>query len=232
MAKKESRAAYMRDYRARKKKEKLEALLPDSPQQGQDPALVLAQWAADTLKIPSGPRIGQPFVFDRWQTDFLSRALAPGIREAGLSVARKNGKSGLIAALLLGYLCGPLNCPQWRGIVVSLTGALAAELRDAVVQTAEASGLANRLNVRRSPPPGSIDGQRGARLTILASDRATGHAVGADLAVLDEAGLLQETSRELWAAVLSQHQFQGRPDDINQHPGRRPDVRGTEGTGR
>ena len=168
-----------------------------------DAGLVVAEWAESTLKVPTGPLRGQPFKIADWQRRFLSDALGPNIREASLSVARKNGKSGLIAALLLAYLTGPLNAPVWRGIVVSLTGALAGELRDAIEQTAEISGLAPLLNVKRSPPPGSIEGLSGARLTILASDRATGHALGADLAVVDEAGLLQEAQRDLWAAVLS-----------------------------
>ena len=115
----------------------------------------------------------------------------------------QNGKSALIAALLLGYLCGPLNEAYWRGVVVSLTGALAKELRDQVEQIAEASGLAHLVTVRRSPSPGSVDGLSGSRLTCLASDRATGHGMGADLASIDEAGLLQENQRDLWGAVLS-----------------------------
>ena len=165
--------------------------------------LEVAEWAETALRVPTGPLRGQPFHVPSWQRLFLVEALGPGIREAGLSVGRKNGKSGLIAAVLLSYLVGPLNTPQWRGVVVSLTGALAAELRDAVVLTASASGLDNQLIVRRSPPPGSIEGLNGARLTILASDRATGHAIGADLAIIDEAGLIQEAQRELWNAVLS-----------------------------
>ena len=44
-------------------------------------------------------------------------------REAGLSVGRKNGKSALVALLLLSYLVGPLHKPGWRGLVTSLTGA-------------------------------------------------------------------------------------------------------------
>ena len=116
-------------------------------------------------------------------------------------MARKNGKSGLIAALLLAYLVGPLNQPEWRGLVVSLTGALAAELRDAITATAEASGLL--LSTKKAPPPGEITGLNRARLTILASDKATGHAVGADLAIIDEAGLIQENLRDLWGAIFS-----------------------------
>ena len=51
-----------------------------------------------------------------------TRAGSPG--EWPISVARKNGKSGLIAALALAYLVGPLNATLWRGIVVSLDGPL------------------------------------------------------------------------------------------------------------
>ena len=165
--------------------------------------IVAAEWAERTLKVPTGPLRGQPFRVPDWQRRFLVDALQPGIREAGLSVARKNGKSGIIAALLLAFLCGPLNAPEWRGIVVSLTGALAVELRNAIEQTANISGLEERITVRRSPYPGSIVGQNGATVTILASDKATGHALGSDLAIIDESGLIPESGRDLWNAVLS-----------------------------
>ena len=190
----------MRQYRANKRQEGGQP--PPAPR-STNPGLVAAQWAESTLIVPTGPLRGQPFRLAAWQREFLADALAPGIRESGLSVSRKNGKSGLIAALLLAYLCGPLNGPYWRGIVVSLTGGLAAELRDAIEQCAEMSGLAQHLKIRKAPPPGQIDGLDGARLQILASDKATGHAIAADLAVIDEAGLIQESQRELWGAVFS-----------------------------
>ncbi len=191
--------------RAQKRVKTLEAQLatpePTLPSKG-DLGSFFA-WCEDVLRIPTGPLRGNPFAIQDWQRDFIQDALAPGVREAGLSVARKNGKSGLIAALLLAHLVGPLRSPLWRGAVVSLTGGLAAELRHAIEQTAAASGLDGLINVKRSPPPGSIEGVGGAVLTLLASDRATGHAIGADLAVIDEAGLLEENRRELWNAVLS-----------------------------
>ena len=196
---KTDRAAYMRQYRQRKK-----GPPPDPPPApAGDPGTVACDWISQTLKIPTGPKMGEPFLLPNWQRDFIVAALGPGIREAGISVARKNGKSGAIAALFLACLVGPLNAPLWRGIVVSLTGQLAAELRDAITQTAEASGLDHLLNVRRSPPPGSIEGLQGAKVTILASDKATGHAIGADLAVIDEAGLIPESGRDLWNAILA-----------------------------
>ena len=193
----------MREYR----KKARESARPSAATWTLDPAqplgVVAAEWAERTLKVPTGPLRGQPFLVPEWQRGFLADALQPGIREAGLSVARKNGKSGVIAALALAYLCGPLNAPEWRGIVVSLTGALAVELRNAIELTANISGLEEQIIVRRSPYPGSIVGQHGATVTILASDKATGHALGSDLAIIDESGLIPESGRDLWNAVLS-----------------------------
>ena len=171
------------------------------PKVPKDPAKAVTTWARKTLKVPTGPLRGKPFKIDPWQESFIRDALAPGIREAGLSVARKNGKSGVIAALLLAYLAGPLNRPEWRGIVTSMTGELAKELRHAIELTAATAALP--VTVYRSPTPGRVEGLNGARLDILAADKATGNAVGADIALIDEAGLLDESKRDLWNAVLS-----------------------------
>ena len=191
----------MRKRRAAAKAGAAVAVSPSAP--ASNPALAFVEWAESTLIVPTGPKRGQPFRIPEWQREYVRQALADGVREAGLSVARKNGKSGLIAALALAYLAGPLNAEYWRGLVVSLTGGLAKELRDAVQFTAEASGVGKSITVYRSPAPGRIEGLRGSRLDILASDRATGHAVGGDLAIIDESGLMPEAQRALWAALAS-----------------------------
>ncbi|MDD9990380.1 MAG: hypothetical protein OXP75_01125 [Rhodospirillales bacterium] len=160
-------------------------------------------WIEDTLKVPNGPLAGRPFRVEGWQAEWLHEAFADGVREAGMSVARKNGKSGFIAAVLLAGLLGPMNRRDWRGVVTSMTGFLAAELRDAILSTAKASNLFDRISLYKAPPPGRIIGRRGARLDFLAADKATGHAIGCDLALLDEAGLMQENQRALWNAIFS-----------------------------
>ena len=73
-------------------------------QAASDPAAAVAAWATATLQVPAGLLRGQPFALADWQVDWLRGALASGIREAGLSVARKNGKSSLVAALVLAHL--------------------------------------------------------------------------------------------------------------------------------
>ena len=168
-----------------------------------DPAGVIAAWCSANLVIPTGRLTGQPFLLEEWQVDFLRDALAKDTREAALSCARKSGKSGLIAAVILCYLCGPLNQPNWRAIVVSLTGALAGELRRQITEIATASGIEELVRDYRSPTPGRIVGQQGAEVTFLASDKATGNAVSGNLTVTDESGLMPESQRGVWDAVYS-----------------------------
>jgi phage terminase large subunit-like protein len=73
----------------------------------------------ETLTVPSGTGAGHPFNLDKWQKAFIrdiyepQRILRDGsqrraVRRAILSMARKNGKTALIAALALAHLVGPV----------------------------------------------------------------------------------------------------------------------------
>ena len=148
--------------------------------------------------------MGQPFRIPKWQRRFIKNALAPENQETGLSIARKNGKTGLCAAWSLAYLCGPFNRTNWRGTVCSLDADLAKEFRRAVQLIAEASGFGTEdIRVLETPTPGRIIGRHGATLDILASGKGSGHARGSDIVFVDEAGLLQERERPLWNALFS-----------------------------
>ena len=82
-----------------------------------EPSRVLKRWAQD-LTVPAGLLAGSKFVLPKWQTDFIKGAMAPDIREAGLSVARKNGKSRLnrpayCFAILLALFGGMAGAGWW-----------------------------------------------------------------------------------------------------------------------
>lgn len=154
---------------------------------------------APALVVPHGLLAGKPPVLMPWMLDFVAGAFADGIREAALSVARKNAKSSLVALILLAHLASPPH-PRWRCVVASETGKVAGELRDLLVQFLEASGI--EAECRRSPPPGAVV-VAGARVDFVASNKATGLAIGSDLAVVDEAGVLGEDKRVLWDSMLS-----------------------------
>lgn len=159
------------------------------------------EWIERTLVVPSGPLRGRPFRLPDWQQRFIRDAMAPGIREASLCVARKNGKTGLVAAIVLAHLAGPWSRGDWRGLCTSMTADLALQLRHAITTTAELSGV--QITLQKSPRPGSIIGMNGSTVQFLAADKGTGHAHGADLAIVDEGGLMPEAQRGLWNAMLS-----------------------------
>ena len=123
-----------------------------------------------------------------------------GAHESALSTARKNAKSAIAAIVCLGYLCGPLRRPGWRGAIASITKEKAGELRRQVREIAESSGL--DVKIRRSPYPGVIESETGS-LDTLSADRTAGHASGYDLVIVDETGLFPLRARELLAGLRS-----------------------------
>ena len=164
-----------------------------------DPVGALATWAAATLVVPPGhPLSGRPMALPPFAVAWLRGAW--DAHESALSTARKNAKSAIAAIVCLGYLCGPLRRPGWRGAVASLDKGKAAELRRQVAEIAEASGL--DVKVRRSPYPGVIESATGT-LDTLSADKNAGHASGYDLVIVDETGLFPLRARELLAGLRS-----------------------------
>ena len=71
------------------------------------------------LKIGQGRHAGKPFAVLPWQGRFVRGALAPGVGEAGLSLARGGGKSTLIAGIACAALDGPLMQPEAEILIVA-----------------------------------------------------------------------------------------------------------------
>ena len=164
-----------------------------------DPVGALAEWSRTALIVPPGhPRSGEPLELMPFAVDWLRSTW--NTHESALSTARKNAKSAICAVLALGYLCGPLRRPGWRGAIASVSKEKASELRRQVKEIAEASNL--DIRIRRSPYPGVIESATGS-LDTLSADRAAGHSSGYDLVIVDETGLLPERARDLLAGLRS-----------------------------
>src|SRR5574343_628228 len=68
----------------------------------------------ELLTLPDGAYVGQNVKLRAWQKEFINAVYGPQnvnglrrVREALLTMGRKNGKTALIAMLLLVHLCGP-----------------------------------------------------------------------------------------------------------------------------
>ena len=187
----------MRQYRAERKAARTPVVTIPAPPA--DPVGALAAWATEKLIVPPGhPAAGEPMTLPPFALDFLRAGYDS--HESALSVARKAGKSAVIAVLALGFLVGPLRSSGWRGAIASISKEKSAELRKQVADIAEASGL--DVTIRRSPYPGSIESSTGV-LETLSADRNAGHASGFDLVIVDETGLMPERARDLLAGLRS-----------------------------
>ena len=130
--------------------------------------------------------------------NFLRDALSH--RESLFCVARKNGKSAIVAVLALAYLVGPLRRGGLRLGTVSLTSPKAGELLRQMSEIAEASRLQG-LQFYKSPAPGHIRTLDGTTAEFLSADRRSGHAAGFDVVLVDELGLMGERDRDLVAGM-------------------------------
>lgn len=154
---------------------------------------------------PDGAKVGQPLQLAEFQRQFILDVYdnPNGTRRAFLSIARKNGKTGLIAGLLLAHLVGP-QAKQNSQIV---SGAMSRE------QAALVFNLAAKM-VQLSPRLSKIvkiipSGKRLIGLPLnteykaLAADGKTAHGLSPVLAILDEVGQVRGPRSEFVDAILT-----------------------------
>ena len=124
-----------------------------------------------------------------------------------MSVARKNGKSSMLAAALLWQLLHGRE--GFRCNITSDTADHCAEIRHHMKQLAEASGIIDDgpaseqyLSFFTGPQAGrAVSNVNAAEVHFLTSGPTAGQAGGCDWSIVDEAGLLKESGRELWNSL-------------------------------
>ncbi|AVP57097.1 terminase large subunit [Pulveribacter suum] len=155
--------------------------------------------------VPEGAHVGKPLVLAEFQKDFIRQVYdnPHGTRRAVLSIARKNGKSGLIAGLLLAHLVGP-EAKQNSQIV---SGAMSRE------QASLVFNLACKM-VQQSPrlaplvrivPSGKrlIGLPMNVEFRALAADGKTAHGLSPVLAILDEIGQVRGPQSDFIDAITT-----------------------------
>jgi len=159
----------------------------------------------ETLPVTSGALAGQLFAVRPWQRDFLEavyRETADGarqVRTAVLSMARKNGKSGLAAGLALCHLAGPEAEPRGQVYSAANDRPQAAILYNEMTAIiAQVPWLAARLSVRRHSKE-IEDVETGSLYCALSADVAGKHGLSPSFVVYDELG--QATGRDLFDAL-------------------------------
>ena len=162
---------------------------------------------------PEGAHVGKPLVLAEFQKQFIKDVYdnPAGTRRALLSVSRKNGKSGLVAGLLLAHLVGP-EAKQNSQIV---SGAMSRD------QAALVFNLASKM-VMQSPKLSSLvkiipSGKRLIGLPLnteykaLAADGKTAHGLSPVLAILDEVGQVRGPQSDFVDAITTSQGAHAEP---------------------
>lgn len=157
------------------------------------------------ILVPEGKLVGKRLILDQFQIDFIVDVYDnPHMTRQGiLSIARKNGKSGLIACIVLAHTIGPERLLNSQ--IVS--GAKSREQAGLVYSLAE-----KMLNLQPAfrglykciPSSKKIIGLKAnVEYKALAAEGTTAHGLSPVLAILDEVGQVQGSSSSFLDAVLT-----------------------------
>ncbi len=154
-----------------------------------------------TLPIVSGLLAGETMEVIAFQEQFVRGVYAETegertVRLAGLSVARGNGKSGLLAGLSLGHLLGPMLEPYGECYAAALDREQASVLyRMTCAYIYAVPWMAARVNIRDQFKE-ITDHESNSIWRALTSDARKAHGLAPSFWIADE--VAQWRSRELW----------------------------------
>lgn len=155
--------------------------------------------------VPEGSKVGTPMVLAEFQKKFILEIYdnPHGTKQGYLSISRKNGKTGLIAGLVLAHLVGPeakLNSQIVSGARSRDQAALVFKLASKMVQ------LSSELSpiVKIVPSSKILVGlPMNVEYKALAADGSTAHGLSPILAILDEVGQVRGTQDDFIDAIIT-----------------------------
>lgn len=180
------------------------------------PASLVCDFIEAYLIVPEGNDVGRPVRLRPWQREIIEGIYEPNVRRVIISLARKQGKTSLVAMLVLAHLIGP----QARRNAQIFS---AAQSRD---QAAIVFGLAAKM-ARMSPAlskPENVvvrDSAKelyspltGVRYKALSADATTAYGLSPVLAIHDELGQVSGPRSELYDALETAMGAQAAPLSI------------------
>jgi phage terminase large subunit-like protein len=170
----------------------------------------------EICRIPEGPKIGEKFVLDKWQIDFIRQVYdnPARTRRAILSVGRKNAKTTLSALLLLAHLCGPErkgNAQLYSAATSRDQAALIFRLALKMVRMS--ARLRSAIQVKESAKE-LVCPTMGTHYRALSAETATAFGLNPSFVVHDELGQVRGPRSPLFEALETATGAQERPLSI------------------
>lgn len=156
-------------------------------------------------KAPEGEHVGKPIVLEAFQKRFIKEVYdnPVGTRRAILSVGRKNGKTALIAGILLAHICGPeavVNTQIISGALSRDQASVVFALACKMIQLSPEMTTITRI----VPSSKRILGlTRNVEFRALSADGRTAHGLSPVLAILDETGQVRGPQSDFIDAIIT-----------------------------
>ena len=156
-------------------------------------------------RAPEGEHVGKPLVLSLFQRKFICDVYdnPHGTSRGYLSIARKNGKTALIAGILLAHLCGP----EARTNTQIVSGALSREQAGIVFSLAvKMVNMSPEMSkrVRIMPSAKSLIGlAKNVEYRALSAEGKTAHGLSPVLSILDEVGQVRGPRSDFIDAIIT-----------------------------
>lgn len=162
--------------------------------------------------IAEGDLIGRQMVLEEFQRRFILDVYDNKVatRRGFLSIARKNGKTGLIAAVCLAHIVGPEAKLNSRIVSGAMSREQAAEVYNYASKMIQISPELSRL-ARIVPSSKKIIGlSKNVEYQAISAEGRTAHGKSPALAIIDEVGQIRGAQSDFVDAIVT---AQGAYDD-------------------
>jgi phage terminase large subunit-like protein len=162
---------------------------------------------------PEGQHVGKPIVLAEFQKAFLKAIYdnPAGTRRAMLSVSRKNGKSVLVAGILLCHLVGPEAKQNSQLVAGAMSRDQSALIFNAAAKMVQLSPALSKV-VRIIPSGKRLIGlPLNTEFKALAADGKTAHGLSPVLCLIDEAGQIRGPQSDFIDALTTSQGAHAEP---------------------
>lgn len=153
-------------------------------------------------RVPEGHMVGEFIELLDWQVEWFIKTFAPEIAVSLLSIARRNGKTAVVAIVVAAAIYGPLVVPYALLLSASRSRDQAAIVYKYVKQMAILSGFDNQLVFRDSKKE-IFCPRTGVTYMAVSADAKTQHGKSANILISDELGQVRGPEDELYETLSS-----------------------------
>ncbi|OBW97472.1 terminase large subunit [Gallibacterium anatis] len=155
--------------------------------------------------VPEGALVGSPIKLEDFQKRFIFDVYdnPQGTTHGILSIGRKNGKTALIACLLLAHLVGPVAILNSQIVSGALSREQAALVFNLAVKMIQLNPKLNELVDIKPSGKRLIGRPMGVEYKALAADGKTAQGLSPVLAILDEVGQVQGSQSAFVDAITT-----------------------------